>query len=321
MAETVGLSGRYAVMRYYMVVVNLIFLLLGIGVIARSLWYLINPSVHSEVVQFVIDYHTAQYIFIALGLLMSIIGWLGYRGAKQESLVFLMAFFCSLLIIVVVEIGVFMLLPSGDVTLEKTVEISTRAIVQEEYGTVDAITENFDRVQKELHCCGVNGPQDWAGSKYKTSYTNMRSKPQEYHIPLSCCHAFDENECQRAVRTHVGEQVDDLIYSEGCASKLIKGLKDEITIINNFGMVIGVIECISLISSLILYWRIRNIYRYIVLSNACSVEHIRIVLPAPRAEGNLPKTEVAAKDEKAEVAVKDEKAEVAAKHKQDKLHG
>lgn len=180
----------------------------------------------------------------------------------------LVSFFCFLLIIVVAEIAAGVWAYSNRDGLEKYVESSVRSTVQDEYGVVDTRTQTFDAIQKGLHCCGVTGPRDWAGSKFNKAGRSslnlgVTSELQVYSIPTSCCReGTDEEICKVAVSTGIGAQISNVIYTEGCVTKLLDTLKSHMSIVVGVGIGIGVIECLGLIFSLILCCGIRNMDRY-----------------------------------------------------------
>lgn len=263
-----GLSGCYALMKYLVVLVNLIFWLVGLAIIVLSVWMITDPTFYVRMAQDESSYHTGIYIFLAVGVLMFVVGFLGCCGAYRESPCMLVSFFCFLLIIVVAEIAAGVWAYSNRDGLEKYVESTVRLTVQDEYGVVDTRTQTFDAIQKELHCCGVTGPRDWAGSKFNTEGkstldVSVSSILQKYSIPTSCCReGTDEELCKIAVKTSIGAQITNIIYSEGCVTKLLDTLKSHMSIVVGVGIGIGVIECLGLIFSLILCCGIRNMDRY-----------------------------------------------------------
>jgi hypothetical protein len=75
-----------------------------------------------------------------------------------------------------------------------------------------------------LQCCGVTGPRDWAGSKFNKAGrssldVSVTSVLQIYNIPTSCCREGTEEEiCKAAVKTGIGAQISNVIYSEVSAA-------------------------------------------------------------------------------------------------------
>lgn len=229
---------------------------------------LTDPTFYVRVAQDESSYHTGIYIFLAVGLLIFIVGFLGCCGAYRESPCLLVSFFCFLLIIIVAEIAAGVWAYSNSDKLEEIVQNSVRSTVQEEYGLVESRTKTFDAIQKGLQCCGVTGPRDWIGSQYnkagKSSVDlSVTSVLQIYRIPTSCCRdETDETICRAAVETGVGAQISNAIYSEGCVSKLVDTLKNHMSIVLGVGIGIGIVECLGLLFSLILCCGIRNLDRY-----------------------------------------------------------
>jgi hypothetical protein len=72
----------------------------------------------------------------------------------------------------------------------------------------------------QLHCCGATGPRDWSGSKYnKAGRTALdlavTAVAEVYSIPASCCRDGTSDEiCKVAVKTGIGAQISNVIYSE-----------------------------------------------------------------------------------------------------------
>lgn len=74
--------------------------------------------------------------------------------------------------------------------LEAFVKSNFKHTIANEYREVHARTEMVDHIQIHLQCCGVDGPADWANTKYNNakgglldlSVTNKLS----YSVPPSC---------------------------------------------------------------------------------------------------------------------------------------
>lgn len=263
-----GLTGCYALLKYLVVLVNLIFWLAGLAVIVLSTWMLTDPTFYVSITQDETSYYTGIYIFLAVGALMFIVGFLGCCGALKESPCMLVSFFCFLLIIVVAEIAAGAWAYNNSDRLQEIVRDTVKSTVQEEYGFVDTRTKTFDEIQRGLQCCGANGPRDWAGSKFNKGDRNIldltvSSLVQVYKIPASCCReGVSSDLCDSIRNLGVSAHVPGTIYPEGCVDKLIDTLKKHISIVLGVGIGIGVIELMGLIFSLILCCGIRNMDRY-----------------------------------------------------------
>lgn len=70
----------------------------------------------------------------------------------------------------------------------------------------DPDTQAVDFLQKELHCCGVHGFQDWQTSPWFNESGHIR-------VPLSCCNSTFTN-CTGSV------DQPELLFTKGCQGKL-----------------------------------------------------------------------------------------------------
>ncbi|KAL1138472.1 hypothetical protein AAG570_008535 [Ranatra chinensis] len=218
-----GLTGCYAVMKYLVFFLNLIFWITGLFLISLSVWMLTDPTFYVSMAQDESSYYSGVYLLLAVGILLFIVGFLGCCGTLKESQVMLVLFFCVLLIILVAEVSAAAWAYSKRKQLEELVRESVKTTVQQEYGPVESRTQTFDAIQKGLECCGINGPTDWSGTKYnrddKPEFV-ISGKIKVFNIPASCC-STDPNDpsCVAARKVTLGAQISDVIYSQVSAYK------------------------------------------------------------------------------------------------------
>lgn len=136
-----------------------------------------------------------------------------------------------LLVLFLVEacLGVAALLNKG--SLESVSEQTLSSMLSGFYDSKDK-REFLDRVQTDLHCCGVQGPQDWKGQ-----------------IPLSCCTQ------EAAQRGYCSAQE---IYAEGCLGVLADQAKSLATSLGAVAIGVAFLKIIGIIFSLCLINSIRN---------------------------------------------------------------
>lgn len=263
-----GLSGCYGIIKYLMVLINFIFWLVGAAVVAFAAWMILDPTFYISMTEDENNYRISVYIFLAAGALMIIVAFLGCCGAFKESQCMLISFFSFLLVILVAEVaaGVWAYTKSDE--LEIKIRNAVKDTVQEEYSVVESRTQTFDVIQKQLQCCGANGPRDWAGSVYnkkdKSGFMlGVSTVTQIYNIPHSCCReGTDTQVCIQATQLGFGATIAQVIYSTGCVDKLIDVIKSHMNIVT--GLTIGVIaiEVIGIIFSLVLCFAINRSDRY-----------------------------------------------------------
>ena len=117
-------------------------------------------------------------------------------------------FHCSLPIVVIaLGITAFALIPS----LSETTQLSVNTTFNN-YLSDQSVQENFDNVQNNLKCCGVEVFTD-----YESIFDNVS-------VPVSCCNTTNplanETMCLQIVSNAQQANQAGLIYSEGCVPQL-----------------------------------------------------------------------------------------------------
>lgn len=91
---------------------------------------------------------------------------------------------------------------------------------QDEYGEIQCRTQIMDTIQATLECCGANGPEDWAGSKYSQDSSQSRftfgvsNSNNMFKIPKSCCKDATSTACNEGRQMKIAGVVSSAIYSE-----------------------------------------------------------------------------------------------------------
>jgi len=261
-----ALSGFHAVVKSLLFMINLIFWITGLCITALAVWLLSDPSFYISMAQDELSYKTGLFIFLGIGILLFIIGFLGCCGALRESKVMLVLFFCILLLLMVIEISAAAWTYANINELEEIVKDSVEETIRNEYGQVSARTVAFDAIQEGLACCGSDGPTDWEVSAYnnqteKALYISASSKP--YRIPTSCCNAeAPAVDCTAATLVHPTLSISPVINQSGCKDKLLELLSEYVHLSIIVGVVIGIIQGVGLLFALILCCGIQRQTRY-----------------------------------------------------------
>ncbi|XP_065224615.1 CD9 antigen [Planococcus citri] len=264
-----SLTGCYAVMKYLVFLMNLVFWVSGLLTIVLSVWMLIDPTFYISMAQDESSYYSGICLLFLAGTLLFIVGFLGCFGAYNESQRLLVLFFCGLLLILVAQIATAVWAYSNSDKLSDLLRYTVRSTVQYEYGKPDSQrTDAFDAIQSGLKCCGAYGPEDWSGSSWKGEENElkltMRSTLQPYEIPKSCCDLehYTEIQCNDAVKVNVTAKISPVIYSAGCSDKLLETLREYMNTVIIITIAIGIVEFFALIISLILCCAIRAVTKY-----------------------------------------------------------
>merc|ERR1712018_322488 len=122
-----------------------------------------------------------------------------------------------------------------------SIKFATESVVKNEYvNNKSSIVDRFDTIQKNLHCCGSEGPLDWRQSDYtiptgqkttSTKYVTTRTTnlKKAFELPVSCCRNPADELCLEYVKSVYEDTINTtIIYTQGCSKQLIKHVEDRI---------------------------------------------------------------------------------------------
>jgi len=212
-------------------------------------------------------YYIALYIFLVIGVLITCGGFCGCCGVVKESQCLLVAFFSVILVVMVAQIAAGAWAFHNRDKLDDIVRASVKYSVQEEYGQaqMSSRTVTFDTIQKNLKCCGADGPKDWATSRFNNVDRGnivdiaISSMNVFYNIPESCCKdELKENVCEMSRKLNYGGPLNNSIHQLGCVDKLIEFIHDNWVPIFGVTAAVILLELLALIFSLCLCCAVRN---------------------------------------------------------------
>jgi len=228
------------ILKYLVFIVNFLVTLAGIGLIILGTLGML--SLKSGVAkQSDTDLSVIYWlcvVLLALGSLMTVIGFLGCCGAARESQC-LLGSFSALMVI-----GVILTILGGVVLHQKKDEIlpGIRKNIEKLYQNPNANLEAITLLQESLECCGGNDFRDF--------------DKQDVSFPESCCR--DKKKSCQAPRASFSTVPADQLYYPGCVGKaenLIKSQIDNPPIVLG---IVGLIQVLAFVFSLALCCAIRN---------------------------------------------------------------
>lgn len=212
------------------------------------------------------NYFIGLYMCLFIGGVMLIVPFLGCCGAFKESQCMLSSFFSCLLVVIVAELAVGAWAYHNSEKLNTFVRSAVKEAVQDEYSVVATRTTTLDSIQKYLHCCGADGPNDWQSSVYnnvdRSSVVNIAISKLNvgYKVPESCCierlSIEDCNKTRNEGRSILTTSTD--IYTEGCSDKLINEVKRNTVLLYAISATIVGIEILALLFAVFLCCAIRR---------------------------------------------------------------
>ncbi|XP_063811544.1 leukocyte surface antigen CD53 [Pseudophryne corroboree] len=155
-------------LKYLLFGFNLLFWAVGCSIIAIGIYFVVHniygtlfPKIPSL---------TIGNVFIFLGCIIMVFGFLGCMGAIKENKCLLLTFFILLLLILLTEVTLAIILFIYERELAPYVQKQLTSSFEEHRAINNQNSTIWDTLQSSLKCCGINGSKDWGNS-----------------IPPSCC--------------------------------------------------------------------------------------------------------------------------------------
>uniref|UniRef100_A0A8D8G6S0 CD9 antigen n=1 Tax=Culex pipiens TaxID=7175 RepID=A0A8D8G6S0_CULPI len=143
-----ALHGCCGVIKYLVVLVNLLFWFVGFSIVLLAIWMLTDPSFLISMTQNESNYFIGLYILLVVGGLMLTVAFLGCCGAFKESRCMLLSFFSCLLIVLVAELAAGAWAYHNSSKLDTYVRSAVKNAVQDEYSVLPTRTATLDSIQK-----------------------------------------------------------------------------------------------------------------------------------------------------------------------------
>lgn len=235
-----------SLLKYIVFIVNFFVTLGGLALLVLATWGLItiNKGVLGNETEGVNSLYWAFVVMIVLGIIMTVVGFLGCCGASRESQCLLATYS----VVMLIGIG---LAVAGTVMVNREKEniiVQVRKFVEKIFVDLnrDGKTNAAIALQEVFQCCGANGYSDW----------KLQSLSGQF--PSSCC--VDQKGCpnpfENVVNLTFGLAGNK--YHDGCvqvAEKSFRWMVDHSPVI--LGIAIA-IQAIAFIISLLVCCAIRN---------------------------------------------------------------
>ncbi|KAI1296530.1 CD9 antigen [Halotydeus destructor] len=228
--------------KYIVIIYNFIFWLLGVAILAVSVFLYVDSQNYFNFEDTSDLYMTPFLLFMVLGALMTLVGFLGCCGAVRESTCLLGTYFILCIsMCVACSAAVWWSLDNGQIVKER-IHKDIYKVIREKYGNgnIGATDMIIDAIQKDFTCCGVKGPSDWATSMYNSGngtknklvvdygISGTAAPSGVYRVPKSCCIKNFQN-CER-VRLEVPVKPDTRvvgIHDAGCSDKVNNYIEEQ----------------------------------------------------------------------------------------------
>uniref|UniRef100_A0A2K5ZK17 Tetraspanin n=1 Tax=Mandrillus leucophaeus TaxID=9568 RepID=A0A2K5ZK17_MANLE len=225
-------SACIKVTKYFLFLFNLIFFILGAVILGFGVWILADKSSFISVLQTSSSsLRMGAYVFIGVGAVTMLMGFLGCIGAVNEVR--------CLLGLLKQEMG--------GIVMELIRDYNS--------SREDSLQDAWDYVQAQVKCCGWASFYNWTDNaelmnRFEVTYPCSCEDKGEEDNSLSMRKGF----CETAGnRTRSGNKTEEWpVYQEGCMEKVQAWLQENLGIILGVSVGVAVIELLGMVLSICL---------------------------------------------------------------------
>jgi len=250
-------GGCFRCLRFLVLSLNLLVLLCGLALAGLGVWLVAEEHFYLGTVD-IFQLSLASLSLLGTGLAIIVFAALGCCGALASSRCLLGTFSLLLVALAFAQLSIASLIYFKQIDYGVVIEQMTHQTVLEKYQANNTATVLYwDHVQKGLHCCGSDGPEDWAQSKYGRTKgepreigIGMAEQEVPFSIPASCCKNAGSGDCHARIlgkETRAGA-----FFTQGCSESLVKVLDEHLVYILAAGGGVLLIELLGVSLSLCL---------------------------------------------------------------------
>ena len=249
--------------KLFLVVVNLIFILLGLGLMIPGILIQLDIGIITDTITPLLNQisfggmslgnaiNTLSAILIAIGAFILILATIGMCGACYKNRVYLMVYAIIVIIFWLIEVVIVILWIVMKDDLEKEFKTQLVSQLQNNYQyddmTTDTLSKSFNYLFIQMSCCAVNGvtgtTNDFDSSIWVTS-GNSGSQ----NIPKACCGATVTTYASYT-NTACTNTVTSGYYATGCYDAAYNAIMMYSSIFIAIGVTVLVTETIAIIAA------------------------------------------------------------------------
>jgi len=209
-------------LKYVIFGFNVIFWLLGLGILAIGVWAWTEKDTFNNLSLLTNIALDPAFIFIWAGAITFLIGFTGCVGALRENTALLAAYSIFLALLLVLELTAGILGFIFKDWIKEQAKSGFEAFIVHYRDDTDQ-QNLIDWIQGDwLECCGINGPEDWNMNVYFNCSSASFGSREACGVPFSCCkpkegEVIKNVQCGYDVRkeSYLGD-VNDIINVQGC---------------------------------------------------------------------------------------------------------
>jgi len=239
-------------LKYVIFGFNVIFWLLGLGVLAIGIWAWTEKDTFNNLSKLTNIALDPAFIFIWAGAITFVIGFTGCVGALRENTALLAAYaiFLAILLLLEMTCGILGFIFKDWIKSQATSGFQAFIVHYrddpDQQNLIDWIQEGW------LQCCGIEGPPDWDKNIYFNCSSEAVGSREACGVPFSCCKPKDDEiiknkQCGYDVRkpNYVGDPLK-IINEKGCLSAGEEWLERNLLVVAGIAVGIAFLQILGI---------------------------------------------------------------------------
>ncbi|XP_012549850.1 tetraspanin-11 [Bombyx mori] len=253
-----GMSRCYSLMKYLLIVFNIIFMFVGLGCVTFASWALWEGSAAETA-----SGRAALGAVLAWGLALLVGAALALGGAVRGSCALLGAACALLALAAAAEAAAACWGAAHLPRLHRALRDTLSLTVRQHYGLLPSRTQIIDAIQEGLECCGADSARDWQESWW--SQRQVPSSPVldlsvsapalHYSVPASCCKSREVAACEAARVLAGASGAGRGVHGAGCAGRVLWALQHAARLPLSLGALMLALHALTLLLTLALALR------------------------------------------------------------------
>ncbi|XP_038676062.1 leukocyte surface antigen CD53-like [Scyliorhinus canicula] len=216
------------ILKCMLFVFNLIFWICGCVILGLGI-YLLTLNNYGALLSSLPSLSIAN-VLIVVGTVTMVVAFLGCMGAIKENKCLLLSFFTLLLLILLIEVTAAIILFFYEKQVTNYIKSDMKQALKHQNDT--GIMEAWNRIQTQLHCCGVSNDTDWGDA-----------------VPNTCCPP-DVNPC-----------TSKHYFTKGCFGQVQMWFESNFLLLGIAVICVSIIQVLGMSFAMTMYCQICNNYK------------------------------------------------------------
>ncbi|XP_034451742.1 leukocyte surface antigen CD53-like [Hippoglossus hippoglossus] len=172
-------------LKYTMCVANFLCFCCGMAVLGLGVYMMVNFRMVTLLPTLVII--NIDKMLLICGIVITCVSFLGFLGALKENRCLLLMYFLLLFLLMLVELTAACLLLVFEGQVATMIEDDlNKSLKEAKANSTDPVLSEWDLVQNNFDCCGINNVLDWEDNVPKSCCLSNCSSPEPHYKQTGC---------------------------------------------------------------------------------------------------------------------------------------